>query len=653
MLNAIGPMSSKKRGVAVWCSSFLAGLTVAGAAAAPQAASIEDNVAARHGAPARTTYRIINLGNGDYIGPALINASGHVAYTLSEDRDSPSRSFYYDGRTVQDIGTLGADFARVTGLNNEGQVTGVSQTPAGVMRAFVWSKRRGMVDIGVLPGASSSWEPAINNHGVVTGESHGDPMPYPRAFRWSVSSAMEDLGGLAGGADTISYGRAINDAGLIAGNSLTPAYDYHSFAWTRATGMVDIDTLGSRYSDPIGVGAKGQVGGNFFVDGGSTRGFLWTRAGGMRDLGNGGGEGTWFVHMTASARMTGVVTSTDFNQRAITWTRDSGVVLLGTLGGHSSNAVSANNKGQVVGGSANAADDWRAFVWSAREGMVDLNTRLRRAPAGLSLYSAQAVSDSGAILAMSNAGLLLLVPGSGCGCGHAVGPIAAAEVVTVGAPVEASVSFAAEDRAARHHVTWSWGDGSGGRAGNILARNGSGSATGIHSFTAPGIYTVSASVTDMAGKSAVVSRKIVVVDQARRGAGGAGTFVSPHVPNKKAPFQAGLARFAFIAPAVASGARDRPSGQLDFEVGSLIFRSRELRATTVPGSYAGTGRINGAGPYQFSMASVAGNAKDDGPGSFSLRIWRTDPKSGAELVAYDSEGAGNRGRKVIKGVLVQ
>lgn len=574
------------------------------------------------------------------MGPALINATGQVAFSSAKGSFDLPRSYFYDGKTIHDIGTLGADFARVTGLNNRGEVTGVSQNAAGMVRSFVWSKQRGMIDLGVLPGAVSTWEPAINNLGEITGQSQGDPEPYPRAFRWTLSSGMEDLGGLAGGDDTISYGRAINDNGLIAGTSLTPAYDYHAFAWTRATGMVDIDTLGNGYSDAVGVSAKGLVGGNFFVDGGNTHGFIWSRAHGMRDIGTAGGEGSWIVGMTASGRMTGVITSNTVRQQAMTWTRDSGIVLLGTFGGDTSFAIGANNKGQVVGGAATVNDDWRAFVWSAKDGLVDLNGRLRRAPAGLKLDSAQAVSDNGSILAFSNAGLLLLVPDRGCGCNHSAGPILAPELAKVGAPFDASVSFASEDFSSRHNVIWSWGDGSGERGGNTVARIGGGTATGSHTFMAPGIYTVSARVTDLAGKSVTVSRKIIAVDQAGGFAGGAGSFVSPHVPNKIAPFQGGPARFSFIAPSFAGGKIASQAAQLNFHVGSLSFRSNAMRATGMPGQFAGTGSINGAGQYKFTMGTEAGDGK--GAGSVSLRIWRRDPKTGADMVVYSSQPQGRQ-----------
>ena len=92
---------------------------------------------------------------------------------------------------------------------------------------------------------------------------------------------------------------------------------------------------------------------------------------------------------------------------------------------------------------------------------------------------------------------------------------------------------------------------------------------------------------------------------------------------------------------------------MEFHVGSLNFRSKELRSTGNPGQFVGNGTINGAGQYQFSMGTKAGTGKDDGAGRFSLKIWRMDPKSGAQLVAYDSQAPGGQSpeRKMIMGAI--
>lgn len=113
-----------------------------------------------------------------------------------------------------------------------------------------------------------------------------------------------------------------------------------------------------------------------------------------------------------------------------------------------------------------------------------------------------------------------------------------------------------------------------------------------------------------------------------------------------------MATFSFMAPSIA-GAR----GQLQFNVGALNFRSKELRSVAMAGThaqYAGSGTINGAGDHQFSMTATAGAATGEGaPGSFSLKIWHTDPATGAQVVDYDSRGAGTSAtdRQFFKGMI--
>jgi probable HAF family extracellular repeat protein len=654
MLNTIGTDMLKRRRLSWWIPSLLAGLALASTALAGPGHDAAEVEAAKH--PARTTYRVINLGAGDPIAVA-INARGQVAFSLSIDLTSPVHAMFYDGRTIRDIGTLGDAFARITGLNNSGQIAGVSRTLGGNIRSFIWSRTLGMIDMGTVPGANQTWEPVINNHGVMSGYSTGDPLPVSHAFRWTLAAGMEDLGGFLAGADAISYGRAINDDGLVAGNSLQAGPAHHAFAWTRATGLVDIDTLGNRYSDSVAVGARGQVAGNFFVGGGHGRGFIWTRATGMRDIGTAGHDDAWVVGMSSSGRVVGVVTSDGTYQQAMTWTQASGILDLGTLGGNFSNALAANNNGQVVGATAISDTEVRAFVWTAREGMVDLNTRLRHAPAGLTLHVGHAISDNGSIVASSNAGLVLLVPVCGCSSPHSAGPIAASELVKVGTPFDASVSFAGENPAAKHHVTWTWGDKSGERAGNTIAQKGAGNATGSHTYKAPGLYTVTAKVTDLAGNISTVSRKIIAYDSSSGFAGGTGAFISPHMPNKKAHFQGGLATFSFVAPSMTNAKAISERGQLHFNVGGLTFQSRDVKAVQMQGKQAqfeGNGQINGVGNYQFSMAATAAAAADKAaPGQFSLKIWRTDPATGAQKVEYDSAGmmAKTAGRNIVAGTI--
>jgi probable HAF family extracellular repeat protein len=643
---------------------FLAALAAAGAAVAQQAAS--PDAADSTYASKRTSYRVINLGSNLLATLPDINARGQVSFSIQAG--SGAAGYFYNGTAVQNIGTLGGDEVLAVDLNDAGQIAGRSTNGAGLQHAFVWSAGGGMLDLGVLPGASESAATAINNHGVVTGTSDGVPLTPPRAFRWSLATGMENLGAFTAGLASNSFGDALNDADLIAGESATASNDRQAFAWTRSGGLANIDTLNSFDALVVAAGAKGEVAGNRIASVASPfyHPFLWTPATGMVDLGAAGGTEAFVLAMTPRLHIAGLIDLPDGTQRAMSWTRATGMRNLGTLGGATSRAIDVNARGQIVGFSLNKLGDSHAFVWTAKQGMQDLNKYLRHAPPGLVLDDAVSINDSGAIVATSNAGLVLLKPvdGHGCGCGHALGPVVAPALVKAGAPLQASVAFVDEDQAGTRGVNWSWGDGSAEQAGTVRESGSAGSASASHSFAAPGIYTVTATVLDRSGASKAVSRKVVVTGPSGGAVAGAGTVMSPRGAVGKAPTYAGKANFSLIAPLAAAKSAERIPAGLHFDLPGLNFRSQDLRLLGRQGAqhvFVGSGTIGGkfggAGGYQFrlsTMAATAGNGSANGQGRFALKIWHTDPASKAEVVDYDNTRApaGTEAGRVAEGSIV-
>lgn len=619
----------------------------AGAALAQQAAA--PSTARQIAGPAHAsaaTYRVINLGAGALSTLPKINARGQVIFSIWTDLGS--RGYFYNGTAVRDIGTLGGADTLAFDLNNAGQVTGSSILPDGSEHAFVWSAGGGMLDLGVLPGAANSRAVAINKLGVVTGTSEGLPFFFPHAFRWSAADGMENLGDFVSGLS--SFGTALNDAGLVAGNADTPEDRRQAFVWTRTGGLVNIDTLGSDYSDAVDVGARGEVAGSRIPAGAALyRAYFWTRASGMLDLGTAGGIESFTVAMSPNAHIAALVNLADGSQRAASWTRSGGLRQLGTLGGRNARGLELNNKGQIVGYADDSAEASRAFVWSARTGMIDLNTRLRHAPPGLVLDDALAINDSGAIVASSNAGLVLLEPGHGHTPGHTVGPIQAPDLVQVGAPLHASVGWVDEARTGTRAIHWSWGDGSGG-ASKLREADGAGSASASHSYAAPGIYPVTVTVVDRAGRGTAVSLRVVVAP-AGGALAGQGALMSPRGAFLRSPLHAGKARFSLIAPA---DTRAGIQGQLQFDLPGLHLRSTRLRLLGRQGGqhvYEGSGAIGGAGDYRFRLAAAPG-VPPGRPGRFGIRIWRVDPATQAERVVYDNQRAGRAASALVEGGIV-
>jgi probable HAF family extracellular repeat protein len=632
----------------LWQLPCLFFVLAAGTAMAQQA-KVPPAAEYRHG-PAqagKTTYRVVNLGSGPLTALPKINAKGQVVFSI--DTGPTWRGYFYNGTAVQDIGTLGGSTI-ANDLNNAGQVAGGSFRADGSEHAFVWTAGGGMLDLGVVPGADNSRAQAINNLGVVTGVS--EAFDFVHAFRWSAADGIEDLGAFTTGI-SFSNGTALNDAGLIAGNSDTADNQRQVFAWTRASGLVNIDKLDSDYSAAVAVGAKGEVAGSRVPAGSALyRAYFWTRATGMLDLGTAGGTESFAMAMSPNAHIAVLVNTTDGAQRSRSWTRSGGMRDIGTLGGRWSRAIELNNKGQLVGYSDNKAQESRAFVWSARTGMIDLNTRLRRAPPGLVLDDALAISDSGAIVATSNAGLVLLKPGRGGKDGHEVGPIKAPELLRAGAPLDASVAWVDEDRVGTRSVNWSWGDGSGG-ASKMRESNGVASASASHSYAAPGIYPVTVTVVDRSGRGTAVSRNVVV--SAPGGVvAGSGTLISPPGAFVKSPLHSGKASFSLIAPAAGNAGMAGGQGRLQFDLPGLNLRSNSLRLLGRQGAqhvFEGSGTIGGAGNYRFRLATAAG-VPGGQPGRFGLRIWRTDPATRAEVVVYDNQRAGRAADMLAEGRIV-
>jgi probable HAF family extracellular repeat protein len=488
----------------VWASSgllvLLSVLGTAGAASAQAGSGIAD--AGR----TQAAYRVINLGPGTIAAYPHINAAGQVAFSLTNDNRIDG--FFYDGNVVRKIGSPGGHTVYVNGLNDAGQIAGTSVNEDGVGSAFFWSAGSGLVDIRAEPGRGRSYGWAINHHGVVTGSFGAAGHP----FRWSMAGGLEDLG-VTPAIPAPAAGRVLNDAGLIAGVTTIDDEVTRVFAWTRSGGVVDIDTLGSVESSPVAVGAGGEVAGNRLAsqDDAGDRPFLWTRATGMVDLGTGPGTSAWVNAMTPGLHIAGAIGHPDGRQRAMSWTRQGGMRELGTLGGRTSVAQDVNAKGQVVGFAEDGAGAMRAFVWRADNGMRDLNRSLRHAPPGLVLEHALAINDSGAIVAASNAGLVLLQPDPGCRCGHTLGPLEAPRSVEVGATLQASVAWVDGDRIGTRSVEWSWGDGSGGSARVLVGAGGTGQATTQHGFSAPGRYQVTATVVGRDGRRTVVAREVAVM----------------------------------------------------------------------------------------------------------------------------------------------
>jgi probable HAF family extracellular repeat protein len=149
-------------------------------------------------------------------------------------------------------------------------------------RAFLWTQAAGMTNLGTLGGPDSAAS-SVNSRGQVDGDSFtsakinpitGIPTKHP--FLWTRGRGMRDLGTLGGTAASPSDGVNLNDRGEVVGQSKT-SFDaaFHAFLWNGSK-MLDLGTFGGTYSAANAINQAGDVVG--FAQGtayGTCRAFLW------------------------------------------------------------------------------------------------------------------------------------------------------------------------------------------------------------------------------------------------------------------------------------------------------------------------------------------------------------------------------------------
>jgi probable HAF family extracellular repeat protein len=200
------------------------------------------------------------LGTGNSAGGSYINESGQIAgisYTSSIPNPvtgvPPLDPFLWENGKMIDLGTLGGAVGFVTGLNNRGQVIGVSSVAANPgacftegdpnCHPFLWSQRK-LIDLNTSTiGGSPLAVEGINNAGELVGSAAFANAPFD-AYLWRNGVAI-DLGRLD--VDCFSGANAVNSYGQVAGNSFSCKFAFnnnlhHAVLWENGS-IIDLNAL--------------------------------------------------------------------------------------------------------------------------------------------------------------------------------------------------------------------------------------------------------------------------------------------------------------------------------------------------------------------------------------------------------------------------
>lgn len=613
-------------------------------------ATTDDDYAVADNRQRVSLYTVVNLGPEPSM--FVLNKRGQAAFTTSNYFGL--HSYFFDGEQTRDIGTLGGYYSWIRALNNHGVVVGDSETagPRSRVYGFRWTAANGM---RALPGDSPASANDINDRGEIVGTMRA-PGISARAVRWNPDGTITLLGPLP---LSLSEASAINQRGYATGFAELPNGELSAALWDPAGNQSALGSLGTGRAFGKFINERKQVVGDVDGAAGTSRGFFWSRDSGMVPIDAGGIISMTGLNNRGEAIGTAVVAG---RIRAFYWSLGRGLVYLPLGASAGSHVHDINEHGEMVGigydrieaGAIATALRWPSFA----DQPIDLNTRLHRTPAGLRVRAAVAINDNGAVLADSNAGLVLLLPGRRGTDAPVLGPIIGLPdrpaAVVLGQELTLTINFVDNAAAQTHTASVVWSDGCPSAAPTVTETGGVGQVRLQHRFCAAGYGAVKVVVTDSGGRSTEVQRDVIVEAPALAALSGEGVLAGGAATLERGDRKVPL-RFALWAPlgdapggSVAGGAA-RPGAAVVVLSGPFHFRGEHVMRTVATAGRArveGTGWLNGRDGYRFMLEAIDADSGDSGDiggrprgavrDRLRVRVTHTDTVTGAEVVDYDN-----------------
>ena len=319
---------------------------------------------------------------------ALLSAVGVVppaaAGPVSAATGPGSASDQAPARPSGPVDLVGGADSIATDVNDHGLVVGwyilAGQDPVNAARAFRWTARRGLVDIG--PGAAE----AVNESGVVVGTRLGGAGTI-RATRWTAAGQAQDLG-----LDGTSYATDINDRGTIVGYGSTGAFVIEPGVAPEP--LANPSEIVGPHNQALGINNRGDIVGWAFDEGsGRERPVLWQGRDHTPTVLPTRRDDYEATDINDRGTIVGWALAYGVGRQAVTWVgRRHREVDVGPPG-VDSQGLAINDRGQVVGVRLESGDGFR---WDPRTDRTTILTGLT------DIYDEpRAINDRGVVVGYS------------------------------------------------------------------------------------------------------------------------------------------------------------------------------------------------------------------------------------------------------------